>query len=363
MAEVSLRNVSKKYGQVQALTGLNLDCADGEFLVLLGPSGAGKTSTLKMIAGLESVTSGEIAIAGRRVNELEPRQRHVAMVFENYALYPHLSVFENLASPLKASRLAAAEVERRVRTAAEMLHLLPFLDRKPAHLSGGQQQRVSFGRALVKEALAYLMDEPLSHLDAKLRHQMRGELKRIHADVKVTTIYVTHDFSEALALADRIVVLNRGVVQQVGTPDEIYDYPANECVADLVGEPPMNLLRGRLSEADGVLALAGEGFHLLVPEASREALAAQPRGRALKLGIRPTQVTASLTEQPGALRAEVYVLELLGGVAVLTVSLGGSLVRVRVKPEFRAELGETVFLTLDRDKLRFFDGETGLRLL
>jgi multiple sugar transport system ATP-binding protein len=363
MAEVILKSVCKKYGDVEAVKDLSLECHDGEFLVLLGPSGAGKTSILKMISGLETITAGEIFIGGQKVNALEPRQRRVAMVFENYALYPHLTVYENIASPLKAAKMAQNELDAKVRNIAEMLEVSHLLDRRPSQLSGGQQQRVSFGRALVKDALVYLMDEPLSHLDAKLRHQMRSELMRIHADVGVTTLYVTHDFSEALALADRIVVINKGVVQQVGTPDEIYDEPANEFVADLVGEPPMNLLNCQLATDGEALCFLGDGFRIPVPERLLSAASAIKNPSAVRIGIRPTQVTVYTAEHPSAhARGEVYVVEPLGGISVVTVMFGHNLLKVRVKRELGVDIGDYVCLQFDNEKLRVFDSVSGRRV-
>lgn len=363
MAEVVLKDVTKKYGETEAVRNLNLECRDGEFMVLLGPSGAGKTSTLKMIAGLESITKGEILIGDRPVNALEPRQRKVAMVFENYALYPHLSVYENIASPLKAIKLSRAEVDAKVRSIAGMLQIAHLLDRKPAQLSGGQQQRVSFGRALIKDAQVYLMDEPLSHLDAKLRHEMRAELKRIHQEVGVTTIYVTHDFSEALALGDRVAILHKGVLQQIGLPDEVYQQPANEFVADIVGEPPMNILRCRLGRSGAALRFVGEGFALPVPDRLAPALSAFADAQEIKIGIRPTQIKVDTSEgRPGALKAEVYVVEPLGGITVLTAKIGPSLIKIRMKQELKADIGDAVYLAFDPDKIRVFDGITGQKV-
>ncbi|MEW5865763.1 MAG: ABC transporter ATP-binding protein [Bacillota bacterium] len=364
MAEVVLQNVCKKYGELEAVKDVSFECRDGELLVLLGPSGAGKTSTLKMIAGLERVTSGHILIDGREVNGLEPRQRRVAMVFENYALYPHLSAFENIASPLRAVGMPSEDVETRVRDVAKLLQIEQLLDRKPAHLSGGQQQRVSFGRALAKEADVYLMDEPLSHLDAKLRHEMRGELKRLHGELGKSMIYVTHDFREALALADRVIVLDKGSIQQVGSPAEIYDQPANDFVADLIGEPPMNLISCRVTQLDGSLSFESETFSLRVPPHAVPLLQNLATPRDVRIGIRPTQIAVDFRPTaPDSLKAEVYVLEPLGAVSVLTVRLGASLVRIRVSEDFRAEIGDEVWLRLAQDKIRIFDAASGKRIV
>ena len=365
MAEVALRNVTKKYGQLEAVKNLDLRCENGEFVVILGPSGAGKTTTLKMIAGLEKITGGQIFIAGREVNKLEPRQRRVAMVFENYALYPQMTVYDNLSSPLKAAGAPRQELDARVQQVAQMLQIDQLLSRKPAHLSGGQQQRVSFGRALTKEADVYLMDEPLAHLDAKLRHEMRRELRRIHDDVGSTTIYVTHDFREALALADKVVVLMKGEVQQIGTPRQVYHEPINERVADLIGEPPMNLVPCSLVSKDGSPYFDADWFSISVPEHIMPAIDRMPQSRAVHLGIRPNDISVvgSADGETGGIRGEVYVLEPLGGVAVLTVKAGDNLLKVRVSDEFTASIGETVVLQFAHDRLHVFDAATGLRIV
>lgn len=363
MAEVVLKNVVKRYGELEAVSNVSFECKNGEFLVLLGPSGAGKTSTLKMIAGLEKITSGHIFIGGREVNGLEPRQRRVAMVFENYSLYPHLSVFDNIASPLKAAGVPPGDIEVRVRHVAKMLQIEQLLDRKPAHLSGGQQQRVSFGRALAKEADVYLMDEPLSHLDAKLRHEMRGELKRLHGELGTSTIYVTHDFREALALADRVVVLNKGSIQQIGSPSEIYDQPATDFVADLIGEPPMNLIGCVATQLDGSLRFTSDAFSLQVPPHAAALLQGMALPRHVRIGIRPTHIAVDLHPVgESTVKAEVYVLEPLGAVSILTVKLGADLVKIRVSEDFSAEIGDEVWLRFAEDKIRVFDAESGHRL-
>jgi len=242
MEVLRLENVSKKYGELLAVKDLNFSVEEGELFVILGPSGAGKTTTLKMISGIEEVTKGEIYIKGKLVNRLEPKDRKVSMVFEDYALYPHLSVYKNISSPLEAQGLTQEEIEKKVFGIARLLQIDGLLSRPPALISGGQKQRVVLARALVKDADVYLMDEPIAHLDAKLRHQMRGEFKRFQYIQKMTMVYVTHDFREALSLGNRILVLNKGITQQIGTPDEIFNKPANTFVASLVGEPPMNLL-------------------------------------------------------------------------------------------------------------------------
>lgn len=242
MATVELRRVWKKYGDVEAVRDLSLTCEDGEFLCLLGPSGCGKSSTMRMVAGLETITAGDLLMDGRRVNHVSPRERDIAMVFENYALYPHMNVYDNIATPLRARRLPSAEIERRVHAIAEILSIVDLLPRRIQNLSGGQKQRVGIGRAIVREPRLFIMDEPISHLDARLRADMRTELKRLHRRLGVTTLYVTHDQLEAVALADRIAVMHLGVLQQVGRPAELFDGPVNEFVAGFIGSPPMNML-------------------------------------------------------------------------------------------------------------------------
>lgn len=357
-----LDHVWKRYGKVVAVQDLSFECAPGEFLVVLGPSGAGKTSTLKMISGLEEVTAGEIFLRGRRINDLEPKDREVAMVFETYALYPHLTVFENLASPLRAVGRPSAEVGERVRRTASMLGIDAFLGRSPVFLSGGQRQRVSVGRALTKDAVIYLMDEPISHLDAKLRHQMRGEFKRLHRDLKLTMLYVTHDYREALALADRIIVLNKGRLEQSGTPDEIYERPANTFVASLVGEPPMNLIQASVDAgSDRTAVVAGKLRIELSPSLGRTLRPAAPAGRVI-VGIRPHETRVSLSPQPGGYAADVYGVEPLGGATTFTLRLDDQVVKVKAPAMVHADIGQILYLTVDERALHFFDPESTARL-
>src|SRR6185503_5852953 len=258
MANVDLRNVRKSYGTLEVIHGIDMQVADGEFIVIVGPSGCGKSTLLRMVAGLETITSGEIAIGDRVVNRLEPKDRDIAMVFQNYALYPHMSVRENMAYGLKIRRMPAADIETRVQRAAEILELGPFLDRKPRALSGGQRQRVAMGRAIVREPAVFLFDEPLSHLDAKLRVQMRVELQALHRRLRTTSLYVTHDQVEAMTLAHRMIVMNAGRAEQIGAPIEVYAKPATTFVAGFIGSPAMNFVKGRIA-APGVVELDGGG--------------------------------------------------------------------------------------------------------
>ncbi|MEM9049652.1 MAG: ABC transporter ATP-binding protein [Pseudomonadota bacterium] len=344
MAEIQLRNVSKRWGSFVAVENFDLTIADREFLVLLGPSGCGKTTTMRMIAGLEDATAGEIAIDGKVINDLDPKDRDVAMVFQSYALYPNMNVYENIRFPLKVRGIDPASHDAKVRRASAMVELDPFLHRKPSELSGGQRQRVALARAIVREPNVFLMDEPLSNLDAKLRVSTRAQIKNLSHELAVTTVYVTHDQIEAMTLADRVVVMNKGVVQQVGSPTEIYDNPANTFVAGFIGSPAMNLIEGRI--ASGVFAA----------ENTRIEAAGLPDGP-VTLGFRAED--AALATQAGEIAAPIYSLELLGDATMITVRIGGALVAVKTDKSFRAEIDETVALSVPRRICHFFDAETG----
>ena len=297
MARVSLRDVKKTYGVLQVIHGVSIDVADGEFVVIVGPSGCGKSTLLRMVAGLETISSGEIAIGERVVNELEPKDRDIAMVFQNYALYPHMSVYGNMAYGLRIRNLSKSDIDARVKRAAAILELGALLERKPRELSGGQRQRVAMGRAIVREPAAFLMDEPLSNLDAKMRVQVRAEIARIQRDLKVTTVYVTHDQSEAMTLGDRVCVMRSGVLQQVDRPQVLYDRPANLFVAGFIGSPAMNLVEAELAEQNGALVARFGPHELAVP---KELVAERPAlrryaGRRVALGIRPEDIA----DEPG----------------------------------------------------------------
>jgi multiple sugar transport system ATP-binding protein len=346
MAGIELRGVTKRWGGFVAVRDLDLAIPDREFLVLLGPSGCGKTTTMRMIAGLEDATAGDILIGGRRVNDLDPKDRDIAMVFQSYALYPNLTVYENIRFPLKVRRVPVAEHDARVRRAAAMVELDALLDRRPAALSGGQRQRVALARAIVREPAAFLMDEPLSNLDAKLRVSTRAQIKNLSHELKVTTIYVTHDQVEAMTLADRVVVMQGGVVQQVGAPTAIYDRPANTFVAGFIGNPAMNLMEGHIR------AGAFEGEHVRIP-----GLAA-PDGP-VTLGFRAED--AHLADA-GEIAAPAYTTELLGDATMVTVRAGGSLVAVKAHKDTRVEIGERVALRVPPEACHLFDAATGARL-
>ncbi|MBY6154324.1 sn-glycerol-3-phosphate ABC transporter ATP-binding protein UgpC [Vannielia litorea] len=347
MAEIQLNNVSKKWGSFVGVKDFNLTIPDREFLVLLGPSGCGKTTTMRMIAGLEDPSAGEIKIGDRVVNDLEPKDRDVAMVFQSYALYPNLNVYENIRFPLKVRGIDPATHDEKVRRASAMVELDEFLHRKPAELSGGQRQRVALARAIVREPNVFLMDEPLSNLDAKLRVSTRAQIKNLSHELSVTTIYVTHDQIEAMTLADRVVVMEKGIVQQVGSPTEIYDNPANTFVASFIGSPAMNLIEGTLS-----------GGRFTAPNADIPGLTG-PDG-AVTLGFRAED--AQVVESGGQINAPIYTLELLGDATMVTVRIGKTLVSVRADKAFRAEIDDPVSIAVPATACHLFDGQNGQRI-
>jgi multiple sugar transport system ATP-binding protein len=349
MAQIELRNISKRWGNTTVVNKLNLTVADREFLVLLGPSGCGKTTTMRMIAGLEDVTEGDIFVDGKRVNDLDPKDRDVAMVFQSYALYPNLSVFENIRFPLKVRRIPASEHEARVRRASAMVELDDYLQRRPAELSGGQRQRVALARAIVREPNLFLMDEPLSNLDAKLRVSTRAQIKNLSYELKVTTIYVTHDQIEAMTLADRVVVMNNGIVQQIGTPTEIYDRPANAFVASFIGTPAMNLLSGHIS--GGIFDAENVKIKALDTEVDG----------AVVLGFR-AEDAAICDPLEAQISAPIYTLELLGDATMVTVKVGGALVSIKAAKGFRASIGTVVNACVPLDLCHLFDAASGERL-
>jgi multiple sugar transport system ATP-binding protein len=359
MAQVSLRKIVKMYeGDVQAVKGIDLEIADHEFVVLVGPSGCGKSTTLRMIAGLEEISSGDIAIGGTVVNDIPPRDRDIAMVFQNYALYPHMSVFDNMAFGLTLRKFPKAEIKRRVDEAARILDITPLLDRKPKALSGGQRQRVAMGRAIVRDPKVFLFDEPLSNLDAKLRVQMRTEIKKVHQTVRTTTVYVTHDQVEAMTLADRVVVMNHGIIEQVGAPQELYHNPATRFVAGFIGSPAMNFLPARVE--NGAVHLPG-GAVLPIPEA-RRARYAGAQGMDLLFGIRPEHLTDHRPGLPN--RAEITVtpevIEPMGMETLAHFHLGEARdCCARLEPTVAAEPNQPLVLTADMNNMHLLDARSG----
>jgi multiple sugar transport system ATP-binding protein len=363
MAQVSLRKLVKEYeGGVQAVKGIDLDIADQEFVVLVGPSGCGKSTTLRMIAGLEEITGGDISIGGDVVNDIPPRDRDIAMVFQNYALYPHMSVYDNISFGLKLRGFARDEIKRRVDNAARILGIGELLERKPKALSGGQRQRVAMGRAIVRDPKVFLFDEPLSNLDAKLRVQMRTEIKQVHQTVRTTTIYVTHDQVEAMTLADRVVVMNHGIIEQVGPPNELYRNPATIFVAGFIGSPAMNMVPAQLEQAAGGLRVQlGEGFSVPVPE-ERTARYAPHANRSLLFGIRPehlTEATRIDKQNLAPLTVKLDVIEPMGMETLVHFHINGTSVCGRVDPAAGAEAGTPMELAAHMEHMHLIDRETG----
>ncbi|WP_420416321.1 sn-glycerol-3-phosphate import ATP-binding protein UgpC [Pacificispira sp.] len=358
MSEISIRSVEKRYDNgAHAVRGVSIDVQDGELVVLLGPSGCGKSTLLRMVAGLESVTEGEIAIDGKRINDVSPSDRDVAMVFQNYALYPHMSVFDNLAYGLKNRRVSKDEIRRRVDEAAAILEIGEYLERKPRQLSGGQRQRVAMGRAIVREPKAFLFDEPLSNLDAKLRVHMRVEIKRLQRRLGVTSLYVTHDQVEAMTLGDRLIVLNQGVAEQIGTPLELYERPETLFVAGFIGTPAMNLLPGRLE--NGGMTLETGGL-VALPDALKRAAS----DAAVTLGIRPEHVRLDDTGEVG-IDAAVELIEHLGADILVHARAGegGALLTARLPGDQAPPAGDRVKLSVSLDRLNLFDSESGRRVV
>jgi len=349
MAEIELRNLCKKWGNFVGVDNFNLTIADREFLVLLGPSGCGKTTTMRMIAGLEDVTSGEIRVDGKVVNDLDPKDRDVAMVFQSYALYPNMNVYENIRFPLKVRKVDPSTHDARVKRASAMVELDEFLHRKPAELSGGQRQRVALARAVVREPNVFLMDEPLSNLDAKLRVSTRAQIKNLSHELAVTTVYVTHDQIEAMTLADRVVVMRAGIVQQVGTPTDIYDKPANAFVASFIGSPAMNLVDGEVK--GGVF----KAQHMEVSNIDA-------KDGPLTLGFRAEDVGLATEGASSQINAPVYAMELLGDATMISVRINGGLVSVKADKNFRANIGDQVSIAIENEFCHLFEAETGARL-
>jgi sn-glycerol 3-phosphate transport system ATP-binding protein len=353
MARVELRDVRKSYGPVEVIHGVTLDVDDGEFIVIVGPSGCGKSTLLRMVAGLEAITSGEIAIGGRVVNELEPKDRDIAMVFQNYALYPHMSVFENMAYGLKIRGFSKDDIKARVDRAAGILELAPLLERRPKQLSGGQRQRVAMGRAIVREPAVFLFDEPLSNLDAKLRVQMRLEIQKMHRHIGTTSLYVTHDQVEAMTLAHRMVVMNAGRAEQIGAPMDVYDDPATRFVAGFIGSPAMNFMPGKVARA-GMIALDGGG------EVAHR-VGGLETGRAVIVGVRPEHLAVT---EPGnaAITGSIEMIEQLGADTLTHIAHGGATVVLRTPHDAGRAPGAMLSVAPDPARVHLFDPQSGARL-
>ena len=364
MAGVTLANLVKKYGTVQAVKGVSLDIEDGSFVVLLGPSGCGKTTTLRCIAGLEIPDSGDIRIGEVKVNDMQPKDRDVAMVFQNYALYPHMSVYNNIAFPLKMRKVPSGEIKDRVQKVAELLNISELLPRKPGQLSGGQQQRVALARAIIRQPKVFLMDEPLSNLDARLRLYTRAELKRLKQELKITTIFVTHDQAEAMSMADKIAVMNAGELVQYDEPYTIYTKPASTFVASFIGSPPMNLMKATVSGTDEKQTTLETGsFRYGLTEAHARAVRAAGATE-VTLGIRPEDLSIMVQQSPQAVfEAEIYVVEPLGANTVVDLKLKDSLYKAVAAPTFRAEVGQKVWVGFAPEAVHIFDTATGRALV
>src|SRR5246500_5331658 len=359
MAQVVIRNLNKTFDGVHAVKDVNLEINDKEFVVLVGPSGCGKTTTLRMVAGLESITSGEILIGDRVVNELPPMDRDIAMVFQNYALYPHMNVYDNMAFGLKMRRFGRAEIDARVQAAAEILGIQQQLRRKPRQLSGGQRQRVALGRAIVRHPKVFLFDEPLSNLDAKLRVQMRVEIKKIHARLGTTAIYVTHDQAEAMTLGDRVVVMRDGVVQQVGGPLELYHHPANKFVAGFIGSPAMNFASVTVTEANGSLIAESSGLRIKLPDETAGRLRGHI-GREILLGVRPEDLSVADTADSdhSCFDAVIEVVEQLGSEILLDMKVGDQVMVASVEPGVRVKVRDKLRIAMRPSRLHVFDAKT-----
>jgi multiple sugar transport system ATP-binding protein len=362
MAQVTLRKIVKKYDDTEAVRGIDLDIADKEFVVLVGPSGCGKSTTLRMIAGLEDITDGEIAVDGEIVNDVPPKDRDMAMVFQNYALYPHMTVYQNMSFGLRLKHYPKPEIEKRVQEAARILDITELLDRKPRQLSGGQRQRVAMGRAIVRNPKVFLFDEPLSNLDAKLRVQMRTEIKRVHQKVRTTTVYVTHDQIEAMTLADRVVVMNKGKIEQIGAPNFLYHSPATRFVAGFIGSPAMNFIACRLEQAgDGLNVRLSDTISFAVP-AERVQRYRSHVGQDLTFGIRPEHLTeAKPNGHPnvGIFDAGIEVVEPMGNETMVFFSINGTEVSGRIDPNAGARVGAALKMAAHLDNMHLIDNASG----
>lgn len=360
MSEVVLRGVCKNYGKVEAVKDVNLNCEDGKLTCLLGPSGCGKSSTVRMIAGLEEITKGEIFIGKKLVNNVPSKNRHIAMVFETYALYPHLSVYNNIAFPLRIRNFSKSQIDKKVKEVAERLEMDDFLFSGVSGLGDGQKQRVSLARALVREPDVFLMDEPISHLDAKLRARLRSDLKRLQRETETTCIYITHDQIEAMSLGDKIVIMNNGVIQQIGTPEEVFDHPTNEFVAGFVGEPPMNILNCKVVTEGDNLFLASTSFKINILGRAKDIIMNQKIPSMVRAGIRPTDIKLSVKEpEAHGVESTIYTTEPRGDSMVLTLKTGENLIKVESMEELELEHNDKIWWYPEKEKIHIFDSVNG----
>ena len=361
MATVTFDGVWKKFGEVVAVNDLSLEINDGEFMVLVGPSGCGKTTSLRMIAGLEEITQGTLSIGDRVVNHVAPKDRDIAMVFQSYALYPHMTVYDNMAFGLKLRKTPKADIDRRVKEAAAMLSAENLLDRKPRELSGGQRQRVALGRAIVREPAVFLMDEPLSNLDAKLRVQTRAEIARLHQRLGTTTVYVTHDQVEAMTMGQRIAVMSEALLQQVGSPQELYDHPDNRFVAGFIGSPSMNFLEVDVTRTGDAVQLKGDGIDIPLPDRYMAGFKSFT-GNKLVAGLRPEHLDVEAAPPSGKLEGNADVVEYLGNEELIHFSVGGNDIVALIGSEHRVKPGDDLTLNIPLEKVHLFDPESGLAL-
>ena len=366
MAEIVLKNLVKKFGDFTAVKNLDLTIRDREFLVLLGPSGCGKTTTLRSISGLEIPTEGQIFLDGEDVTKKRASQRDIAFVFQLYALYPHLTAYENIAFPLKTQKIDKATIEGEVKKIAELLQITHILRKKPKALAGGDMQRVALGRALVRKPKAFLLDEPIGTLDSQFREEMRTELKRLHVDIGATSVYVTHDQVEAMSMGDRIAIMNEGVLQQVGEPHEIYSNPRNLFVANFIGSPGMNFLDCRMTKEPKkkiALKMDTDGTLISLPEELQQRFKIQEENRDLILGVRPEDVILCDGNPENAIQVEVFVIENMGAHHIVDVKYGEEVIRVRTVPTVKPKIGETLCIRFDMERIRLFDKSTEASIL
>ncbi len=366
MSDLQLKHIWKRFGEVEAVKDFDLEIEDKEFIVFVGPSGCGKSTTLRMIAGLEEISEGELLIDGKVMNNVAPKDRDIAMVFQNYALYPHMNVYDNMAFGLKLRKFSKDKIDARVKDAAKILGIEELLERKPKALSGGQRQRVALGRAIVREPKVFLMDEPLSNLDAKLRVQMRAEILKLHDRLKTTFIYVTHDQTEAMTMASRIVIMRDGVIQQVGSPKDVYELPTNKFVGGFIGSPAMNFIDGKIASESDKLLFVGDGIKVEIPEGKAKSLRElKYENKEIILGVRPEDIhdePVFLDFVTSKIKAKIDVSELTGSEKYLHLSIGENQLVARVDARSQAKMGDTIDIAFDPNRIHFFDTKTEERI-